>query len=154
MELQNLSNIFAIYNFTAYRLNFFQKKIIKQDLISAEGVNLGKGKTCPQAPSYALAGPQSLKSQNHAHSSGCKTPWGSTYYTPSFRPLLSLIKLRVPFTFKGKTHPQLFGYADLRTPFTLEGKTRPHTKKPLLYKPVSFLTWPQTLTWPLFGVKS
>ena len=31
---QNISKMFTIYNFTAHRLNFFQKKISKQDLIN------------------------------------------------------------------------------------------------------------------------
>ena len=40
--VQNLSKMFAIYNLTGHRLIFFPEKIIKQDLISAQGVNVFK----------------------------------------------------------------------------------------------------------------
>ena len=62
----------------------------------------------PRTPSGALTRPQLSQTQNHTPSLGCKTPWGSTRCTPSFRPLPPPIKLRAPFTLKGKTRPQLF----------------------------------------------
>ena len=62
----------------------------------------------PRTPSGALTRPQLSQTQNHTPSYGCKTPWGSTRCTPSFRPLPPPIKLRAPFTLKGKTRPQLF----------------------------------------------
>ena len=77
-------------------------------LMEKYGVRVKHALRRPCTPSGALTHPQLSQAQNYTPSPGCETPWGSTHCTPSFRPLPPPIKLRAPFTLKGKTRPQLF----------------------------------------------
>ena len=88
-------------------VNFTPRKLL-QIFVQKYRVRVKHALRRPRTPSGALTRPQLSQTQNHTPSLGCKTPWGSTRCTPSFRPLPPPIQLRAPFTLKGKSCPQLF----------------------------------------------